>query len=94
MTRADSPPPNPGVVRDLPPSAVSGSEYIGPDVNIMHHSEKAMEKLRKGEPVILVPVPGRKWDPQASERRIREEFPQFIKMSKAAVRRLNRELGR
>ncbi len=94
LTRADSPPPDPGIVRDLTPADVSGNEYIGPDVNIMHYSEEAMKKFYAGEKIIFVPVPGKKWDPEATARRMREDFPELSKLSKASIRRLNRERRR
>ena len=94
LTRADSPPPNPGIIRDLTPADVSGNEYIGPDVHIAFFSKEAMKKFYAGEEVIFMPVPGQKWDPEGSERWLREKLPELSNITKASIRRARREWGR
>ncbi|MEI6797429.1 MAG: hypothetical protein WCK39_11245 [Methanomassiliicoccales archaeon] len=94
LTRADSPPPDPGIIRDLTPADVSGNEYIGADVNIMFFSENAAQKIMNGENVIIMPVPGKKWDPEASQRRLRAKYPELNNITKASLRRMRREWGR
>jgi len=94
LTRADSPPPDPGIIRDLTPADVSGNDYIGPDVHIAFFSKEAMQKFYAGEEVIFMPVPGQKWDPEESARWAREKCPELSNITKASIRRARREWGR
>jgi hypothetical protein len=94
LSRADSPPPDPGIIRDVTPAEVSGTDYISPDVNIMFFGEEAMKRLFRGEKIIIVPVPGQKWDPEESERRALEKYPELSNITKASMRRARREWGR
>jgi hypothetical protein len=94
LTRADSPPPDPGIIRDLTPADVSGNDYIGPDVHIAFFSEEAMKKFYAGEEIIFMPVPGQKWDPEESARWAREKCPELSNITKASIRRARREWGR
>ncbi len=94
LTRADSPPPDPGIVRDLTPADLASQAYVGPDVNIMFYGERTFQKIMNGEKVIIVPVPGKKWDPEATARKMRERFPEWSGLSKASIRRIQREMRR
>ena len=94
LTKADSPPPDPGIVRDLTPADIASQAYVGPDVHIMFYNERTFQKIMNGEKVIIVPIPGKKWDPEATARKMRERFPEWSKLSKASIRKINRERRR
>ena len=60
----------------------------------MFFSENAAQKIMNGENVIIMPVPGKKWDPEASQRRLRAKYPELNNITKASLRRMRREWGR
>ena len=90
LTREDSPPPDPGIVRDMTPLDIAANIYVGPDVNIMFFSDEAFVKLMRGEKVILVPDPKKKHD----INEVGKEFSRKYPASRSTMNRIRREWGR
>jgi hypothetical protein len=94
LTQAESPPPAPGVIRDIPASEVPGDAYIDADVHIMFYGEEALRKKKNGERVIFVPRPGVKITIKEARERMRKRDPRLAGISRETMDKIRDEWGR
>jgi hypothetical protein len=94
MRQVDSPPPAPGIIRDIPASEVPGDAYIDAHVHVMFYGEAAFRKMKEGEDVILVPRPGVKVTHEEAERRRRKRDPRLAGITRETMDTIRDEWGR
>jgi hypothetical protein len=93
LTKADSPPPDPGIIRDMPSESMPGDLYVASDVNIMFFSEEALRKLDNGEKMIIVPNPDKSVYVEF-RRKLNERFPGLNRVGREICDQVRMEWGR
>jgi hypothetical protein len=93
LRQADSPPPAPGVIRDIPASEVPGG-YVDALTHVMFYGEEARRRMKNGENVILVPVPGVKVTREEARRRLRKRNPYLAGVTRETMDIVRDEWGR
>jgi hypothetical protein len=93
LGQSDSPPPAPGVIRDIPASEVPGG-YVDAWTHIMFYGEEARRRMKNGENVILVPDPGVKITREEARRRLRKRNPYLAGVTRETMDIVREEWGR